>query len=554
MVASATASTGNVLGYYGGGGTFNASQQLSLTGNSVNANGLYTYTGGFTSGTGMTLTGTSTNGSGVGIQNTVTLTNGSIGGITITGTAITGFDAINLSGAAVTNGGGDVILNAVNGNVTTSVGNYSAWNVPPQTNTIINSGAGRVQITAGNGSTSNSGAIDGTVFSITQNSNAGVVVSTSGTGNLTAPKVINAGTGNVVLAAGSAMAAGTGTGGQVLTVVGNTVTQTNAVPGKTYVYSGAPASTGVLSNLTTGFSSLYYEGTGSPINAAFNQAYGASVAGGASTQVLFREASAPTFNLDLSTFSTSKTYGQADPNVLAAIQASFAGTNLTRVIAGVGGNNTFAVSANEFLATLTGIRAAGENASLTPYAYSLSAGLNTTITAQPALTINKALITVLMQGLVQKEYDGSTAASVTSANYSVTGWATVGGVTEGATLTQPFATYASPSVANNTGTGLVSTSLQVSNFTANAGTNLSNYTLPTSASGNVGLITRAPLSVKVNNTAMFVTQAPNTAADNGIAYTGLKNGETAVSVLGALTRTYTGTANPAAGSYTGVYA
>ena len=77
-----------------------------------------------------------------------------------------------------------------------------------------------MHVTAGNGNATNTGSIDGTVFSITQNNNAGVLVSTSGTGNVTAPKVTNNGTGNVVVAAGSAIAAGTGTGGQVLTCAG----------------------------------------------------------------------------------------------------------------------------------------------------------------------------------------------------------------------------------------------------------------------------------------------------------------------------------------------
>ena len=553
MLAQATATTGSWLGYYGGGGSFEASGTMNLTGiTQSSGNGFYSFNGSLTAASGIAITGTSTSGQAVGFDKLNTITN-STGGITITGTATdANKQAIGLRGLAIINGGGNVSLSANNGKIFSDAGNL-AWGAGAQTNTIVNSGTGTVQVIAGNGSATNSGSIDGSVFTITQNANAGVVVSTSGTGNLTAPKVINAGTGDVVLAAGSALAAGTSTGGQILTVAGNTVTQTNAAPGKTYVYSGAPASTGVLSNLTAGFSSLYYEGTSSPINSAFNQAYGATVTGGASAQVLFREASAPTFNLDLSTYSTSKTYGQADPNVLGAIQTALTGTNLTRMVAGVGGNNTFVVSANEFLATLAGARAAGENASVTPYAYSLSAGLNTTLTAQPTLTINKATITAALIGLVQKEYDGSTAATVTTANYNVAGWATVGGVTEGATLSQPFATYASPLVANNTSAGAVTATLQASNFTANVGTNLANYTLPTSASGLVGLITRAPLTVKVNNTAMFVTQDPNTAADNGIAYGGLKNGESALSVLGALTRIYTGSANPASGSYTGVY-
>jgi hypothetical protein len=165
--------------------------------------------------------------------------------------------------------------------------------------------------------------------------------------------------------------------------------------------------------------------------------------------------------------------------------------------------------------------------------------------------INKAALTANILGPISKQYDGTTTVSgLTNANFNVTGWANVG---EGVTVNLTTATYASPNVADNAGTGTVSTALLASNFAAVGSTNLGNYTLPTTASGNVGTITPAPLTVKVNNTAMFVTQAPNSAFDHGFTYTGLKNGESGSVVLGPLTRAYTGSANPAAGSYSAVY-
>ncbi|PUE10299.1 YDG domain-containing protein [Limnohabitans sp. T6-20] len=170
-------------------------------------------------------------------------------------------------------------------------------------------------------------------------------------------------------------------------------------------------------------------------------------------------------------------------------------------------------------------------------------------------TINKAQLSAALVGPIQKEYDGTTATAtdLTPAHYALTGWATVGGVSEGASVGQKVAAYANANVANNQGAGSVTASLQATDFTANAGTDLGNYQLPMSASGNVGLITRAALTVKVNNTAMFVTQDPNTAFDQGFSFTGLKNGESGASVLGALTRSYAGAANPATGSYASVY-
>lgn len=129
------------------------------------------------------------------------------------------------------------------------------------------------------------------------------------------------------------------------------------------------------------------------------------------------------------------------------------------------------------------------------------------------------------------------------------------GSTEGASVNQPLAAYASAEVANNNGSGAVTATLQASNFVANAGTDMANYSLPPSASGNVGLITRAPLSVKVNDTAMFVTQDPNAAFDQGFSAGSnqLKNGETLLGVLGPLSRSYIGAPNPGAGVYSGVY-
>jgi filamentous hemagglutinin family protein len=554
LLASATAASGSVLGYYGAGGGFSASGQLNLSGTSSNGgNGFYSYTGSIVAGSGITIAGSSAGGQGLGLDNLVSLTN-TTGAIHLSGTSNDATkQAIGLRGASITNGGGDIVLNAVNGVVFTGSGNIN-WGNGVLTNSITSNGSGFIRVNAGNNNLASSSSIDGSVLTITQNSNAGVIVSTSGTGNLTAPKVINNGSGDVMLAAGNQIAAGTATGGQVLTVAGNSVTQ--ASTGKTYVYSGAAASTGLLSRISASLANLYYEGGSHAWNAAFNQAYGASIAGGENTQVLFRESTAPSFNLNLGAIALSKTYGQADPDVFAAVQAAYAGTTLTKEVAGPGGGNTFAVAADDVLPTLTGTRTGGHNASETPYAYALTVGLNTVVTDQPSLLINKAPLTVVLQGLVQKEYDGTTAASgLSSAHYNVTGWATVSGSTEGASVNQPLAAYASAGVANNNGSGAVTATLQASNFVANAGTDMANYSLPPSASGNVGLITRAPLSVKVNDTAIFVTQDPNAAFDQGFSAGSnqLKNGERLIDVLGPLSRTYIGSANPGAGVYSGVY-
>jgi hypothetical protein len=203
-----------------------------------------------------------------------------------------------------------VALTATTGDIGTSVGNPGAWGGVNRTNTITNSGAGKVEITAGNGSATGTGLIDGTVLAIMQNGNGGVIVTTSGTGHVTAPKIINAGTGNVTVAAGTQLASGDGTGGQVKTVSGNTISQTNATPGKTYIYTGNAADTGVLSNLGLFSSDLYLSSIGSNTkNAASNKAYAdGSMTDGANAQVMFREKVAFTGVLNDATV----TYGSTD--------------------------------------------------------------------------------------------------------------------------------------------------------------------------------------------------------------------------------------------------
>ncbi|PIT81889.1 YDG domain-containing protein [Limnohabitans sp. 15K] len=545
MVASATSTTGAVLGYYGAGGVFNASQQLSLTGTSNSgANGLYSYTGSYLSGTGMTLVGSSSSGQGVGFDAGVTVTNTTSGGINVTGTATDSTkQAIGMQGLAMTNGGGNVSITASNGHIFSGVGNPLWGGV--QTNTIVNNGTGDVQVVAGNGSATNSGSINGSVFTITQNGNAGVLVSTSGTGNVTSPKIINAGTGDIVVAAGSLIAAGTETGGQILTVAGNTLTQTNGTPGKTYVYSGAPSTTGVLSNLSTGFNNLYYQGTSAALNAGFGQGFDANhandmlVPGGGSasgTQVFFRTATKPSFSMTLS--NNNKAYGATDP----VGYATTSGATLTNAVAGVGGNNTFAVTSADVLAGLTGGRAAGENVG--SYAYSLSTGtFNTTLTAQPNLVIGRRDITLATLVASNKVYDGSTLATITSGTF--------GNLFNGETLLiSGQGLFGTKDVAN----GKTVTVADVSTLTKANGTgNWNNYNLTTTSKTTTANITKAMLTATAIDDARFVTQA-DPANFLGARFSGFKLGDTeAVVDTSGVTVTRTNAVNDIAqGTYSGV--
>ncbi|WP_346309077.1 YDG domain-containing protein, partial [Limnohabitans sp.] len=213
--------------------------------------------------------------------------------------------------------------------------------------------------------------------------------------------------------------------------------------------------------------------------------------------------------------------------------ANFADKNVARDPSGQVVNQT---------ATVSGLSLSGTHAG--------NYVLQNTSAAGSAKITPKALTASLI-GNVSKEYDGTVAAQVAPNNFSLTGWAHAD---EGATVSPTTATYASATVAGNQGQGLVSTTLQATDLTPLQNTLLSNYTLPNSAAGQVGTITRAPLTIKLGNTSMFVTQDPNTAVDPGFALEGqLKNGETADAVLGTLTRSYQGAANPVSGSYSAVY-
>jgi hypothetical protein len=253
MVASATANSANsVLGYYGAGGSFDASQQLSLTGTSQSAgNGLYSYAGRYTSGTGMTLVGTTATGKAMNFDAGQVITNGASGGIHITASsngALATQHALGLRGVTITDGGGGITVESTSGHIMADSGNL-AWNLGVLSNTITQNGGGQV------------------------------LISTVGDGNLTVPIIVNNGNGNVVVAAGSNIAAGTGTGGQVLTVSGNSISQNNG--GATYVYTGQASATGQLSHLSTTFNQLVHQGSGLSQNSQFNTAFGDSTIAGA---------------------------------------------------------------------------------------------------------------------------------------------------------------------------------------------------------------------------------------------------------------------------------
>jgi sugar lactone lactonase YvrE len=106
-------------------------------------------------------------------------------------------------------------------------------------------------------------------------------------------------------------------------------------------------------------------------------------------------------------------------------------------------------------------------------------------TQNAVFNVAQAVFTVSIVGNPVKVYDGTTAATLTPANYQTS--ALVG--TDVITVMQPVGSYAAAAA----GPENVTAALAAGNFTATSGT-LANYILPTSASG-AGTITPASLTV-----------------------------------------------------------
>jgi filamentous hemagglutinin family protein len=156
------------------------------------------------------------------------------------------------------------------------------------------------------------------------------------------------------------------------------------------------------------------------------------------------------------------------------------------------------------------------------------------------LTVDPRLLTAALTGSTQKVYDATTAASLSGANYSLAGF--VNG--DGATVGQTSGSFASANVGSSIN---VTASLGATDFVANAGTALSNYVLPTSASGAIGSITPATLTY-VAASASRQRNNPNPPLTGTV--TGFVGGETqATATSGALAFATTATTDSPAGTY-----
>lgn len=152
------------------------------------------------------------------------------------------------------------------------------------------------------------------------------------------------------------------------------------------------------------------------------------------------------------------------------------------------------------------------------------------------MTINPAVLTVGLNGMVEKTYDGTTAATLNAGNY------TLGGVVDGDTV----------GIANTTGgydtkNAGSNKSVTVDGLTL-TGSDARNYQLSsTSVSGNVGKINPAALTVTVNPaTQWFGVPNPQFA----VTYTGLVGNDTPQSLAGRLSYITPATVDSLPGRYT----
>jgi hypothetical protein len=236
----------------------------------------------------------------------------------------------------------------------------------------------------------------------------------------------------------------------------------------------------------------------------------------------FIYASAPgVLNVDTTLVSgtASNTFGTAPTAVFGhVIAAASAATADNEDLAAITGTPAFTptITAATNVGPYTILYDSGL-ASAAGYTFAAGAGLAYTVNA-----VVLQVVTASLTGTTTKVYDGTNIASLTSGNFLLTGW--IG--SDSATVTKTTGIY---DLGKNVGTGLsVSTTLAPGDFVAGGSTNLGNYTLPTSAQGNIGTITKAPISAVTGITAASKVYNRSTSAalnTAGAAFTGIYGGD-----------------------------
>ncbi|HET7330747.1 YDG domain-containing protein [Dyella sp.] len=208
----------------------------------------------------------------------------------------------------------------------------------------------------------------------------------------------------------------------------------------------------------------------------------------------------------------------------ATLNGVLGSDNVTLVSSGAGGTFSTANVGNNLSVSISGFTLGGAQAG--NYTVAQPGGLTASITPRQ--------LTAAITGSPTKVYDGSDSATLTAGDYTLTGFVSGQGASIPQSATAHYGT-SSTSIAN-AGTGLsVYSTLVVSDFVANAGTNLANYILPTNASGNNGVIN--PYVLNLTGTRVYdATTGANASlfGSNGVISTGIHSETVNVSGSGVL--------------------
>jgi filamentous hemagglutinin family protein len=295
----------------------------------------------------------------------------------------------------------------------------------------------------------------------------------SGAGGVVLKANGNGGNGNIILAAGGTIAGGSGV---TLTAANNFINNAgsaalSSASGQWLVYSSDPA--------------LDTRGGLSPQFMQYAASAGAAPLG-AGNGFLYKLA--PTLTVTGLTGTVSKVYDNTNA-------ASFTGANLTTtgltngdtIASATGGTYASVNAASNIRVTSPGaignFSIKDATGTIPVFGYALG---GSPVSARVG-RITPAPLTAQIIGNPTKTYDGTTTATLGTANYEIDGF--VSG--QSATVTQPSSiAYA----GSDAGSVALNATFSVTNFTAGAGTNLANYLLPTAATG-MGTINRAPLLI-----------------------------------------------------------
>ena len=508
-------------------------------------------------------------------------------GVLLSGTALgaTG-SAINLQGSLTNNTiGGDTTILATGGDGYDDLAASFITNGP---------NAGRITLSAVG---ANARIFSGLGTTITQHSGGGVFLATSDGGDLTPHKIVNNGSGWVVLAAGTGRAAGDGLGGQITgRSSANTITSPN---GNVYLFSGLPSTTTYLNVLSAKMTTLTLD------TVAFEQAYGAGNVGvtvlpeaslnltkstfastttGSANGPFVQFRGRPTYNFLLSSAVTySKVYGTEDPTTPYG-SATTPGTLLNLVDTRLqknAGNTGWDVATNSIVvpsgtgyaiklnwATILSGLSVGQRASLgtlageqasptTGYAYPVASthGLQFTAatgTAQAGtiaplrLLITKRPLTITTDS-DSKTYGDAYAVSQ-FANISaydevtptgVVGFKSVNGVILRDTLGAFTVSSSGAGAAAAAGAyAIIPSALAITGVSGVAGSSTNNYNV-TYVNGtltvNKALVTLSLKNNSVNAGGTALDKALYSTTEANYTFTGLKNSQTTTTITGALT-------------------